>query len=148
MSDCYWVFIPDDPHYVPNEEMVKEIRALSFDTEEVTFEITDNVEFADCGGNLERISCPFCGKELDDWWGDAMDASYSVEKGFFKLDVVMPCCGKPSTLNKLDYYFLVGFCKASLKINRNFKTLSYEEDILEQLSKITGIPWLVIHRRI
>lgn len=72
-----------------------------------------------------------------------------MKYGFADLNIITPCCNKPSALNKLYYNFPVGFCRTSLRIKLDIYSRSYNEmDIQARLQEITGISWLVIHQHI
>jgi hypothetical protein len=115
MSDYYYQLIPTIPAYVPDDgarESARE-RFASFvgNAAGVTMEVWEHVEFVDCMGNFESVSCPVCGTLLDDdWWIRAMDAAYG-EQGFADLRVTVPCCGAATSLNDLNYHFPQGFAR-------------------------------------
>jgi hypothetical protein len=115
MSDYYYQLIPTIPAYVPDDgarESARE-RFASFvgNAAGVTMEVWEHVEFVDCMGNFESVSCPVCGTLLDDdWWIRAMDAAYG-EQGFADLRVTVPCCGAATSLNDLHYRFPQGFAR-------------------------------------
>ena len=143
MSDSQTILIPADPSYVPNNCIIKKIQELY----SANLEIHDQVQFIDCGENLEQILCPYCQKDLAEWWGDAMNAAYSPESGFSMLAVTLPCCGKKSFLNELDYNWPVGFSRTSLTFDSD-KDLPHTEKLLAALRLLSEIEWRVIKRRI
>ena len=51
MSDSQTILIPADPSYVPNNCIIKKIQELY----SANLEIHDQVQFIDCGENLEQI---------------------------------------------------------------------------------------------
>ena len=107
MSDYYYKLIPTIPDYVPDnvarESARERFEAFVGNAAGVTTEVREHVEFVDCMGNFESVSCPVCGTLLnDDWWEQAMDAAYS-EQGFVDLRVTVPCCGATTSLNDLIY---------------------------------------------
>ena len=66
MSDDYLIFIPVDQDHVPpvprREAAVEFLQALLPNAEEITGRVSEELEFVDCGENLERIQCPSCSK--------------------------------------------------------------------------------------
>jgi hypothetical protein len=115
MSEYYYKLIPTIPDYVPDDgarEGARErFEAFVGNAAGVNVEVQEHVEFVDCMGNFESVSCPLCGTLLDDdWWGQAMDAAYG-EHGFVDLRVTVPCCGAATSLNDLMYHFPQGFAR-------------------------------------
>ena len=98
--------IPTDPYVLPDEVTYRRIVnhvVKSFPKCEIAEGISQLPQFVDCGDDLEGVSCPLCGAELDsDDWSMLMDASYDDE-GFSDLNIITPCCHKASTLNDLEY---------------------------------------------
>jgi|SRR5215469_11221328 len=83
MAEYYFNLIPTVPDYVPEaagRERARE-RFASFvrDAQEVTAQVSEQVEFVCAMENFETVSCPACGTVLDDgWWGQAMDVAYGA----------------------------------------------------------------------
>ncbi|MCL2637717.1 MAG: hypothetical protein FWD48_05035 [Oscillospiraceae bacterium] len=159
MSEYYMSFIPDNPSYKLDTTSIELIKKLSFysnyynEEDNIVIEVSDVIQFADCGGNLEEALCPFCKVSALDWWGDAMGSVYSEESGFEDLNVTTPCCQKAVSLNDLDYSFPQGFYKSIIridllfKINLDFSDKQVCNKICEELYKITNTTWRVIHAR-
>lgn len=77
--------------------------------------LKEDVVFIDNGANLERITCPCCGADVDlDWWSDAMDRAHSNR--FRDLDVETPCCHRETELSALKYDWPVGFARFCIDI--------------------------------
>jgi hypothetical protein len=115
MAEYYFKLIPTVPDYVPaaaGRERARE-RFASFvrDAQEVTAEVSEQVEFVCAMENFETVSCPACGTVLaDGWWGQAMDAAYGASR-FSDLRVTVPCCGAATSLNDLIYHWPQGFAR-------------------------------------
>ena len=118
MADTVLKIIPDGPYFrVSQEALQQAVRYLREETEadSVTCSQSETPVFVDCGGNLERITCPVCKKPIDfSWWGSAMDQAYA--NGFHDLRVKLPCCGEESALNALGYDSPCGFSCVSVQI--------------------------------
>jgi hypothetical protein len=143
MSDNQTIFIPVEPSYVPDDNTVQRIKELA----SAVLKIFDQVQFVDCGENLEQITCPFCRADLSDWWSEAMNTAYSPESGFSNLSVSLPCCGRKSSLNELDYNWPIGFGRTSLTFDDNELPFQQEE-LLTRLQHLSGITWRVVRRHI
>lgn len=101
--------------------------------------------FIDCGSNLEKISCPECGTEIDfDWWGEKMNEA--SENSFQKLDITLPCCKKSSALNLLRYYYECGFSCLSIEILEPADDISLS--LLSELENMLGTPLKIINSHI
>ena len=142
MSDTIKLLIPCNPFYVPTAEECKAINNVI--SKEAVLEIIDKVQFADAGVNFESVRCPFCHAELMEWWKEAMDVAYSNEKGFTKLSVTVPCCGKESSLNDLEYSWPQGFYTAKIVFKLSDNKIVKEQSLLGELRAISGISWRLI----
>ena len=111
ISDCIVKILPADPFCrVPAGALrdAKTFLETHLRCDFVEMEANDTPVFVDCGANLERISCPLCGAEIDfAWWGEVMDSA--SENAFAVLEAEMPCCQKKVSLNDLNYDFPCGF---------------------------------------
>lgn len=118
MSDTIIKIIPDDLNFRITEHEAQEL--VEFLKSRITADgikavLHESPVFVDCGGNLQRILCPFCKSALSfDWWGQAMNAAY--EHSFENLSVTLPCCGRESSLNDLHYDFPCGFSSVEFSI--------------------------------
>ena len=151
MSDYFIEIIPEDPSYVLGEETIDRINCLTWFEDNVSIIVNETIQFADAGENFERVLCPFCKADLIDWWGGAMDESYSEEKGFTDLDTVTPCCNKETSLNELDYYFPQGFFTTMILmqevIYQNTSQVPQElhlKEICQELFEVTNVKWRVL----
>lgn len=113
--------------------------------EDISAVTHDTPVFVDCGGNLEKIKCPLCGRKLDfGWWGEAM--SSAAEGSFADLRVKTPCCSQDSSLNDLDYHFPCGFACVEIDIwNPGMKLDAGHLKVLEELF---GESVRIIHSRL
>jgi hypothetical protein len=81
VSDHVVTLIPIDPRFVPSEQgqnaAAALLREIAPQADEIASEVDDVVQFRDCGGNFERVSCPRCGRELEvELWGEWMSADF------------------------------------------------------------------------
>jgi hypothetical protein len=145
VSDTILRIIPGDPGYVPSATARESatgilLRALP-NADDVSGQLTRFVRFVDCGDNFQSVSCPRCGTDIGEWWATAMEAAH--EHQFAALDVVTPCCGAPTTLNRLFYVPVVGFARYSLEaINPHVGSLP--ERALQRLQSTLGCQLRVI----
>lgn len=77
----------------------------------------DQIEFIDCGSRFESVVCNHCYHSLLHMWGEAMDSSFRRSK-FQNRELITPCCGKKTELNKLVYYGDSGFAKSVVEVIR------------------------------
>ncbi|CAN5628319.1 hypothetical protein BH09VER1_BH09VER1_14490 [soil metagenome] len=118
MSDNWIIVIPEDPGYVPTEAAMEQaielFERLAPEADEVNAEASENPRFIDCGANLERISCPDCGADIEvDWWQNKIEEE--SDEGFPLRSIVLPCCGSERNLNELKYDWPQGFARFSLE---------------------------------
>ena len=72
MSDNILRFIPTEPDDIP--DMARQQLALDLltsyvpQTDEISVNVTVNIEFVDPGINLQRVSCPNCTSDLEIEW--------------------------------------------------------------------------------
>ena len=133
--------IPTDPGIVPGENARRVAFALFRATvpraHKVREKIFEEVTFVDQGGNFESVSCPHCRKPLDTpTWQDLMDSCR--ETRFGKLDVTMPCCGRRSSLNDLDYYFPAGFARYCLEARNPYLSEFLAPEIVQSIEQALG----------
>lgn len=151
MSDYYISFIPKQPDYISDTQIIQQIENLKFeknDVQRTKLEISEITLFAHCGSNLETIFCPFCKSDLMEWWGKAMSEASSDGKSFDNLSIQTPCCNNLSSLNDLEYHFDQGFYKTIFTIIPQAEHHLIAEDISLQLEKISGVLWRIIHTHI
>ena len=123
MSKNVLSIIPTDPRWQPEPDAAARARELLAQLapnpdrtdDELTAEWHETITVVDCGSNLERISCPLCGSAIDtEWWGDLLEERF--EDGFDDLSVDMPCCGRRTMLDRLDYDWPCGFARFELAV--------------------------------
>jgi hypothetical protein len=150
MSDNWIALVPEDPRFVPDP--AKQRRAcdrfaeIAPEADEVEIKISENVEFFDCGANLERISCPSCGAEIPvEWWQDRMDEDH--DDGFKLAAYNSPCCGRESTPNELVYDWPQAFGRFAVDaMNPNIGKLA--DEYKQEFEKILGTKVRVIYQHI
>ncbi|WP_095091333.1 hypothetical protein [Mesorhizobium sophorae] len=130
MSDTYLSLVPHDPHWHPDEPAaaaaVNVARGLFPQAEHVAVESEEGVTFFDAGANTESVHCPFCGGDIEEWWGGAMDQAFAA--GFADLSVTTPCCHKPASLNDLRYVWPAAFGVCALTVvNPGVTSLASEQ---------------------
>ena len=140
MSDRIIRVIPTDPYYYIDRKTTQQIVdriKWKIAAENVELKIYDTPAFIDCGSYLEKITCPACGENMDfDWWGTAMDAAWNNR--FMDLSIKLPCCGRNSTLNDLQYDFPCGFSCMEINILNPLAELDQEDSLYIQ--KLIGTP--------
>lgn len=143
MSDTILYVIPSDPYWQPSQTASVRTAALMEELcpnggAELEVHWHDTPAFVNAGPNLETISCPRCGKQLDirEWWMPRMDEAYDGS-GFSNLAVRVPCCDAETTLNDLVYDGTCGFARFEFKMwNPNRDDLTNEE--LTSISDLIG----------
>jgi hypothetical protein len=119
MSDYIFKIIPEYSTYVPEPQLQEKgkayLKSILGKDSGISMFTTENIEFIDCGQNLESVKCPFCNQELDmDWWGNEMDRAFNCR--FEDSNIPLPCCGEISELNNLIYIEQCGFAKFVIEI--------------------------------
>jgi hypothetical protein len=137
--------IPCDPLYVPGpdaiEAAVKHVRGvMRWEAEVNRYE---QIQFIDQGENFEGIRCPFCGETLAiPWWQEAMDRGWdSAAGGFTDLTCTVPCCGRTTSLNSLQYEMPAGFARFELSLENAY----LESADLAPLEEILGCTLRVVY---
>ena len=150
MSDDYLILIPRDPLFVPEAQARDRAKALleeiiTPEGKQVRCEVSDEVQFIDCGANFERVLCPFCRQEIDlSFWRDAMDEAYAT--GFNDLSLELACCHRQSSLNDLLYDAPQGFARFSLEVMNPKEDIEGED--FERLEETLGCSLKRIRRHI
>lgn len=144
MSDHIIKIIPTDPMFCCNDATAERVAAFIrshinswFQGKPLPLEysIRENPMFVDCASNLESITCPSCGDKLDfRWWGDAMDLANKTN--FRHLEIILPCCGRSSSLNCLKYYHDCGFSCVEFDLY-NPATIQ-DNDCIRAIEKLLG----------
>ena len=149
LSDAYLKLVPRDPEFQPTQVAATEAEAIfrSFvpDAEQTAFSFLNSVTFVDAGENWAGVQCPYCRRDLEDWWPDAMSNAH--EALFENLLVDLPCCARSASLNDLDYAWTVAFASWLLEA-RNPNRPCLEKDEIEAVSQIVGAPLTQITARI
>lgn len=140
MSDDVLKIIPKNPDYVPSDqsqvEAVAALEKLLPDGEMCNAEVYQDMNFIDCGENLESVICPECGAktEIDyfaeedpglEWWYHLNDLM--EDNPVPAIEVAMPCCGKKIQFMDVKFNWPCGFARFELSI--------YNPNISENLSK-------------
>ena len=147
MSDSIYKIIPTDPYIKVPHDKLNAAKAYIEETivsDSVDLVFVDSPKFIDCGGELEVITCPRCGKTISfDWWQDAMSNAY--EENFDKLDIILPCCGEASSLNDLRYDFKCGFACCGINVMNPKKAI--DDTLIEAIQKILDCEISIIFAR-
>jgi hypothetical protein len=140
MSDNWLAFVPCDPNFQASQEAIAAalslLRQFAPTTEEITVEGDGSVAFFHAGSNLESISCPSCGADLQDWWGDAMNEAWKSH--FENLSIVTPCCRNATSLNNLSYDWPMAFGRFALELFNPRTKIGDEQR--KQLEQTLGTP--------
>jgi hypothetical protein len=149
MSDNYLRLVPSDPFWLPSPEAVNAslsvLRGFVPVAEGVSVESKNHVSFFDAGGNGSRTTCPSCGTDLQEWWGDAVNQAWMSD--FDDLSVITPCCRASTSLNDLVYDWPAAFGRFALVItNPGVTSLASEQ--LRAVELALGSPLKVIWQRI
>ena len=124
-------------------QVIAEIITKAFPENEITFELKNKIEFVDSGVNLETITCPNCGSEIEtELWQEEMTKAHETD--FADMDFIAPCCKKEVNLNNLKYDTESGFSKyQATVINPDFDKVNHQ-DFVTLLEKQTGIKMKLI----
>ena len=138
MADIITKIIPVKYDYVADGEQIQAatvyIKEIVPDCQ-IEAEIFETTQFVDCGGELEEIKCPDCGEDISfDWWGEVMETA--AEKEFSDLSVKLPCCGRDSSLNDLEYYLPCGYARMEITIANQERKFSEKE--LDKIGELLG----------
>ena len=139
MSDVFYRLIPLEVGVIPekvNESLILDIlKNYDIDSECVRINSTPNIEFIDCGGNLESIKCNHCGTDLSEVWGDLMDQAFTTK--FKDRSIRLNCCGTESTLDALSYHFDVGFSRFVIEVMNPSKSI--DNRIVDEVGEVIGL---------
>lgn len=101
-----------------------------------------DLAFIDCGRNLEKITCPLCGSNVDfDWFGEALDGCLNGD--LIDLTVKMPCCGKKTFLDMLEYDQPCSFGELAVIV----EDCGSPDQVIQDLEKIINEKLRVIYAR-
>jgi hypothetical protein len=120
VSDIIYKIIPETYDYYPAEAIsidgAVRILKMYIKADNISWTGFDNPAFINSGSNFESVCCPFCEEIIDmDDWQEMMSLSYEKSQ-FTDLDILLPCCGKMSTLNNLKYQSDCGFAKFVIEV--------------------------------
>lgn len=136
MSDSIVRIVSQDPFYKISLLQIEKTKCflennISCDFIDIKCSMTPM--FIDCGSNFESIACPYCGSKLSfQWWNEVMNNLSKIE--FTSIETYLPCCGKMSSLNDLEYYFPCGFACFVIDILNPTEALS--DDIIDYIESI------------
>ena len=120
MSENVLTVIPDLEDFIPSEQaryLAKgKLERWIPGARKISIVESEHVRFYDSGVFFETITCPNCGVKIEvTWWQDAMNKAY--ESKFAFLEIVTPCCGFHSSLNRLSYDWPCGFARFAIVIH-------------------------------
>jgi len=162
MSDNWITLVPEDPRLIPDE--ARQLRArdrfaeIAPGADAIEMKVFENVEFFDCGVNLQRILCTSCGSEIPlPWWEERLTQDYLGQawtepdqdhgNGFLLASYPAPCCHPQCTLHELKYEWPQGFGRFALDaMNPNIGNL--EERFRKELEDILGAKLRVIFQHL
>ena len=152
MSDSWVIFVPKDPEHVPPQRRAKVARdlleGLTPDVVEIDVIQNPHIQFFDCGGNLEAITCPLCDAKIDfQWWGQAMASDFDTQTGV-RLDAqTVPCCSRPVPLHELAYQFHQAFGRFALRA-KSPNIEKVPDDAVRAIEAALGCDVAVVYRHI
>lgn len=147
MSSNIIKIISTDPTFEPtkdNQIIAKKFLTNFYNSSQISFEITKDIEFIDQGENLESVSCDLCGHKIElDNWQNEMENTH--QKQFVDLTFKTKCCSKTTSLNNLIYKFPAGFAKFVISITDTDVELN--ENQIRDLEKIlsTKLRIILVH---
>lgn len=95
---------------------------------------------------IGSVWCPHCKAEVEmETFGTMIERQYQ-EAHFVNLDVIMPCCGKLSALDQLDYRGQIGFGRYCIEIEQP-STVDWEP-VVKFLEEWFGCSFLQLEYRI
>jgi hypothetical protein len=107
VGDDYLLLVPSDPYHHPpeaaRERAVGVLRDLAGD---IWIDVWSKAEVTVFGEveAVRHVGCPECGAELAlAWWRAALAAAYRDDMFWPRLDITLPCCGRPARLDRLAY---------------------------------------------
>lgn len=153
MSDHHVVVIPSEPNLIPAPEQITALKTLLWqwmpDAEEIIEDVSDSIQFRDCGENFEYVACPACEQHLTiEQWHLLMDQDYDLQHGFQLKPCSMPCCSATTTVNRLVYAFQQGFSRFMLTAVNARQNGFITEQQKSDLQQILGCEPVIIYRHI
>jgi hypothetical protein len=149
MSDDWMIVLPLDPLAVPAKERAQAaldvLRTLRSKADEHELHFSEVPQFFHCGGNYQTVFCPFCETDIGDWALDAIGAWWE-RADRRDLSAETPCCGRPTSLNDLDYVWPQGLACVGFELMNGGPDLEPEER--ERVEEALGLPVRIIWRHI
>jgi hypothetical protein len=147
MSDDWIHVVPVDPSFVPSSRTVAQsvaavLRGAVSPCDEVTVQTHEAAVFYDPGSNWEGVRCPNCHSNLEDAWGDAMDAWHGSGDLFWTV----PCCGVRTSLNDLEYGWPCGFARFAVSVRNPTRALP--EATRAEVAKLLGTDARVVRQHL
>jgi hypothetical protein len=141
MSDNWLRFVPSDPAARPTEEAadraVRLLRKFAPNSDRISAEFKEKIEFFDPGANWSGVKCPACGADAEPWLAEKMSVAFRTS--FTQLELTTPCCGTRTSLNDLDYVWPAAFGSFVLEaLNPNIGNTTAQQD--SELSRCLGLP--------
>ena len=151
MSDNLMSFVPHDRHFVPDvsarERAVDMLRAFAPSADEICDNVSEEVEFIDCGGNWSGVRCSSCGANAEPWFGEELNRCYK-QSHFRNLDAVAACCGAAVSLDTLNFGWPVGFSRFVLEArNPRLSNSELLREVHRTLEQTVACSLRVIWRR-
>lgn len=149
MSDNWMIVLAKDALALPPRERAEAamavLLALRPQAGEPELHYSETPEYFHCCGNFSGVYCPFCQKDVGDWWG--VELNRWAESGNRReIGVTTPCCGRATTLNDLDYVWPHGLACVAFEIMERGPDLEPEER--RQIEEALGLPVRVIWQHI
>lgn len=147
VSDNWIRLIPTAPTWKPESTAAE--AALAYvsglfagpgdSTDEVSAEYHDRVSMIDSGVNTASFTCAACSVVTDvDWVFEVVDERSADPSD---LNVVLPCCGAPASLNDLNYDWPMGFARFEICVlNGTRAQCELDESELRQVGELLGHP--------
>ena len=121
---------------------------LAPEADNISSEITDTIQFRDCGCNLQSIRCAACDAEIaQEWWSEQMGHAFQKDIGFVLKPVCLPCGHVADSLNELRYDFDQGFSRFIIfGMNLNIGLLNPIQ--VSRFEEILDCPVKIIYRHL
>jgi hypothetical protein len=141
-------FIPVEPERtIDKETAIRLIEIISkhFPNKEIEIHIDSIISFIVCGDGLDKISCPFCNKEVSQkFWQESMDQAFQTR--FFDRKIKTPCCNKFVDLNDLKYNQECGFSKLCITVKTpDISDPNGVKPLLVEMEKLSKIKFKIIN---
>lgn len=143
MVETIYKLIPtaiDDQCHIKNKQELIELldRKIKGPGRWQIFEWQD-LQFVDCGRNLEYVRCPHCYKDLIRWWAGTMEIA--SKSHFSNRQYRTPCCHKEVSLETLEYCLTCGFAKFIIEIRG---VEAFDEGLIYEIESITDVCFMKI----